>query len=108
MTTQRMLQSSLKDNFIQNWLVAGPQQPDAKLATPQRLLAERPVDRGAFFETDTRWRYWLSMEDHLVDLSMVLPEPGAVEGWAYAELYLPEQQQSALVLSSSARAARCR
>lgn len=99
---QRMFISSLQDNFIQNWLVAGPQQPLAQLSVPERLLAERPVDRGAFFETSTRWRYWLCMEDHLVDLSTHLQEPGALEGWAYTTLHLPTPQQVTLVLSSCA------
>lgn len=115
----------LKDQYIVNWLAAGPQiQPvgsgssqDQQDST-RELIAERffekksqisipPVERGPLSEGvfsigayQGEWNYYACREDRLVDHSLKLETCSYVRSWAYSELHSPHEQAAQMVISA--------
>ncbi len=122
------LRYRLQNGYVDNWLVAGPQQipvsPEGmederafKLAVARRHandpceITQQPVERGPLSEgTFTvgdyqgAWSYARCTEDHFVDLSDVYPTCCFVRGWAYVELEVPEAQKVTLALTTYGQA----
>ncbi|HHE72164.1 MAG TPA: hypothetical protein ENL34_07805, partial [Chloroflexi bacterium] len=122
------LRYRLQNGYVDNWLVAGPQQIPVsqenmederafKLAVARRHandpceITQQPVERGPLSEgTFTvgdyqgAWSYVRCTEDHFVDLSDVYPTCCFVRGWAYVELEVPGPQQVTLALTTYGQA----
>src|SRR5690606_17702622 len=95
-----LLNYNLTDNFVQNWLAAGPfLQPFASetvseaavaealaaLHAPEHGLTEPPVDAAPFMgRKDAAWRYYRCGEDRLVDLTTSASQFSYVRAFAYA------------------------
>jgi hypothetical protein len=114
------LKYELQNNYVHNWLVAGPQSlpvPDlASFAGPNLKLqiarhyyeadpgiAERPVERASFSAGDTEltWQYRRCHDDHFVDLSGFYDAPHYLRSWAYAEVRCPSPAKVTFVLTAN-------
>lgn len=104
---------SLSQNYIHNWLVAGPQifQTESEnVADTFRTfyqadsgVTETPVDLGPLTLADSAltWRYLACREDHLVDFSAVQVRPCYARAWACAQINLPGPQAVHLTLTTN-------
>ena len=120
---RRYLNYNLENGFINNWLVAGPQEIPVNLDQPlgnivkSKLAQEHykseseikitPVERGpltkGLFQVDDyqgSWAYYACKEDHLVDFSRMLDSPQYLRSWAYTQLSSKSSQEVLLVLST--------
>jgi hypothetical protein len=114
------LSYSLHDNYIHNWLVAGPQaipvhdldrfQGDdfkAQIARYYRLtgsgISVPPVDRATFIidGTELRWEYLACLDDHFVDLTCFHHTCHYLCAWVYAEIISPTTQEVIFRLTSN-------
>jgi hypothetical protein len=114
-----LLHYNLTDDYLQNWLVAGPlalpvdvpeppPPPEVLARTAVRLLTEPasgvtepPVDLGPLGDQpDLTWRYYRCRDDHFVDLTQAQPSYTYLRAWAYAQVTLPAAQSVQLVLTT--------
>ena len=117
--SEQHLEYALEDNYIHNWLVAGPQATalgDAEVPAEgelRRELVQRqyrrysevnqpPVELGTFQVDDTEltWEYYRCEEDHLIDLSSTYPRPHYLRTWAYARIECPSLVQVTFQLTT--------
>lgn len=119
----------LKDGYIHNWLVAGPQRmPDTEawVDTSNKTLTqiwraaymetsgitEMPVERSTLDQGTFRvpvsgspdyegiWAYTRTLEDHFVDVSTIAPAGQVLRAWAYAQLELPATADIEMTLTT--------
>ncbi len=114
--TPTYLRYPLAHGFVDHWLVAGPQArptPPAEtdLALLQRLhepgsgVTEPVVDLGPLTAPSgdakpLTWRYYRSLEDHLVNLTAEYAAYSHVRAWAYTEIQVPAAQPATLVVTT--------
>jgi hypothetical protein len=115
--SDRYIEYTLHDGYIDNWLVAGPQ--DASIPAPEEgtdraefarrfyrrisEIHEQPVELGTFQsgEAELAWRYVKCLDDHYVDLSAFYPTWHYLRSWAYAQVMSPTDQDAILVLTAN-------
>ncbi len=117
------LKFHLKDGFVQNWLVAGPEAVQvSKLSsfpkdelelsilkqfyTPESGVTEKPIDVGPLTKIDDKagplsWHYYRCSEDHFVDFSAKYPMCTYLRSWAYIQLELPQAQETTITLTTN-------
>ncbi len=107
------IEYDLQDNFIVNWLTAGPQTilvPDfekfagdgfrskirAFYAVKKSGIRTAPVERGPlseglfkFGEFEGSWSYTRCPEDHFIDHSKTFPACHFMRSWAYTQIASP-------------------
>ena len=116
--TPSYLHYPLADGFLHHWLVAGPQvRPAApgsaeseaallqRLHAPESGVTEPVVDLGpltapAGEAKPLTWRYYRTLDDHLVDLTAEYPAYSHLTAWAYAQVTVPAAIEASLVVSS--------
>jgi hypothetical protein len=116
-----ILNYTLHDGFIHNWLVAGPLQSELSSQQAQgfqnadKNISEfstekgsgvtiAPVDIGNLGEISERhpeiyWRYYACGNDHFINFSRFYAIPKFLECWAYCKLWLPDQAKVQLQLT---------
>jgi hypothetical protein len=101
--TYNILEYSLVDGFIHNWLVAGPQTLPQQPDDPQPALNETPVERVRLSVGDEEfpWAYHRCLDDHLIDLSATYPVGLYIRAWAYVQLVSPVTGTAAFNVFSS-------
>lgn len=116
------LEYELRDGYIHNWLVAGPQaiavpdldrytggEPERKLQiaqhfyTLENLIHQTPVDRESFVIDDATltWRYARCLDDHFVDKSTFHHTWHYLRTWAYTQLYVWEDQEATFIITTN-------
>ncbi|HOU14635.1 MAG TPA: hypothetical protein PKZ84_16130 [Anaerolineae bacterium] len=116
------LEYELRDGYIHNWLVAGPQaiavpdldrytggEPERKLQiaqhfyTLENLIHQTPVDRESFTIDDVTltWRYTRCLDDHFVDKSTFHHTWHYLRTWAYTQLYVWEDQEATFIITTN-------
>jgi len=119
----RSVHYDLEHGFINNWLVAGPQEIPVELehfhgGDIQQKIAQHyyesnsgitktPVERGpltkGLFQVgdyEGSWNYHGCREDHLVDHSGTYPTPHYLRSWAYTQLVSKTAQEVLLVMTT--------
>jgi hypothetical protein len=113
----------LKDGFVQNWLVAGPESAQvSNLAsfpkdefelsickhfyTPESGVTEKPVDVGPLTKIGDKpgpfsWHYYRCAEDHFIDFSTTSLVCSYLRAWAYLQLELPQALETTLTLTTN-------
>ncbi len=120
--TSSYLEYELRDGYIHNWLVAGPQaiaipdpdrytggEPERKLQiaqqyyTPKNLIQQTPIDRASFAIDDITltWRYVRCLDDHFVDHSTFHHTWHYLRTWAYTQLYVWEDQEVTFIITTN-------
>jgi hypothetical protein len=113
------LNYSLSNQYLQNWLVAGPLSVPVSLTEPVSSPEDRtlkaihlvydpepgvtdaPVDLAPFQgRKDVVWHYHRCGEDHLVDFTDHQPDFTFLRAWAYAQVMLPAAQEVELSLTT--------
>ncbi|MCC7357946.1 MAG: hypothetical protein IT317_00615 [Anaerolineales bacterium] len=116
--TPTYIRYPLADGYLHHWLVAGPQaQPAApasaeselallqRLHTPASGVTEPVVDLGplttpAGEARPLTWRYYRTLDDHLVDLTADNPAYSHLTAWAYAQVQVPAAVEVSLIVSA--------
>ncbi len=110
----------LKDGYIDNWLVAGPQAikvldlerfegDDFKFQIARHYyeghsgITEGPVENAKFTVGDAEltWRYFRCADDHFVDLTAFYHICHYLRAWAYARVVSPSAQEVTFVLTTN-------
>jgi hypothetical protein len=110
----------LVDGYIHHWLVAGPQSvpiestdqfsnPQDKAQIVQQYyqseigLEGKPIEYGdcELGDFKSKWKYFLTRHDHLVDLSAFYPSLHYLRAWAYTEIDSPTEQEVTLILTTN-------
>ena len=114
-----LLEYTLDNGYIHNWLVAGPQatpvddlerfgRDDRALEIARHYykrmsdILQPPVEWGSFQVggTELTWQYHRCLDDHYVDLSAAYPGTQYVRAWAYAQVASPSDQETLLTLTT--------
>jgi hypothetical protein len=110
----------LKDGYIHNWLVAGPQATpvpdldrfvgeDFKLQIARHYhekssgIDQTPVEfeKLVVDGTQLRWNYVRCRDDHFVDLGGFYQICHYLRAWAYTEVMSPSSQEASFVLTTN-------
>ena len=116
--TTSYLDYDLNAQYIHQWLVAGPlalptespkraTAPHRKQANARQRpdhdsgVADLPEEKAAFTVEGEAltWRHYDCREDHLVELSVSVPTPHRLIGFAYARMKAPAPQEATLVVT---------
>jgi hypothetical protein len=114
------LEYELEDDYVHNWLVAGPQAipvtdldpfqgNDYKMQIARQHyrkhsgILELPVERSSFQigDAELSWRYHRCLDDHFVDLSTFYHTCHYLRAWAYAQVIVPSAQEVTLTLTTN-------
>lgn len=101
--TVNILEYTLVDGFIHNWLVVGPFFSPLPLQETPPPPAEMPTERASFEVAgqSLAWRYYRAPQDHLIDFSARYTAPGRVYAWAYVKFRTPPLEATTLTIFSS-------
>ncbi len=115
------LHYKLSNDFIHNWLIAGPlllpaspeDNAGANVATrilqryyePESGVGDAPVDTGPLGPLTKdhpllTWRYTACRDDHFVDVTTAHPNWSYLRAWAYAQLSVAAAQEAQLVITT--------
>jgi hypothetical protein len=109
---------NLQNNYVHNWIVAGPQAIPVDLSQfpeQDRIpivdhyyekdsgILEPPVDWAEFTidDTELKWTYYRCRDDHLVDLSTFYHSCHYLRAWACTNLNSPTVQKATFVLTTN-------
>ncbi len=116
--TPTYIRYPLTNGFVDHWLVAGPQvrlAPPSHTETDLGLLQHfheatsgvtepvadlSPLTAPVEGQKPLAWRYYRTLDDHLVDLTKAQAALSHLRAWAYAEIHVPAAQAATLVVSS--------
>lgn len=118
--TEKKLEYSLRNGFIENWLISGPHQEflpkniqpgkvwKQNVLSPELLFKNPLLIEGTPQESaksilgkiELSWNYYHCLDDHLVSITTRCPHWQILSAWAYAQLVFPDRINCTLNLYS--------